>query len=336
MQFYQIKKKYKTVKGLLGHPLDWPIEVYSLLVRKSNSGTDPADYQSPAVLTNPRIEPLLKLANKTPIKAFSVDAKRIHESKEQIHHALKEHGVCVIEDMLDRREALSASAELDVFLTQYEIQSKLANNAAGYGEQANFIWQTDNAWSDDYLEIASSEKPILSIRSRDKQKDDGGMIDLFNVQAFAAQQGLHALHGCIQQIRNSVLSKYVSELSGYAIRQSNLYINEGVTQTRGPHIDNNSDPFKIFLYLSDVLNDDDGPYCYLPGSTKNRRWMTKERLNNANTGKPTTEVSSFPRDKMTKLFAKAGSVIITNQSGIHCGWPQSHSARRKVVVTNFY
>ncbi len=64
----------------------------------------------------------------------------------------------------------------------------------------------------------------------------------------------------------------------------NIYLNDSVTATRGYHIDGLAVKAKSFLYLTDVLSDDDGPYCYALGT--HRASQTPRAGSHAREGQP--------------------------------------------------
>ena len=86
---------------------------------------------------------------------------------------------------------------------------------------------------------------------------------------------------------------------------------------------------KFFIYLTDVLTEDYGPYCYIPGThneTHNRRLLDNI--------KPSTwDITDL---NTTKFLAKKGTLIVSFQHGIHRGWPQSENHRRVMFVGKAY
>ena len=80
----------------------------------------------------------------------------------------------------------------------------------------------------------------------------------------------------------------------------------------------------MFLYLTDVLTKDYGPYCYLPGSHKSS-WDIKE-------------IERYPHNEnqLTKILANKGTLIGSFQHGFHRGLPQEKGKKRVVFVYKIY
>lgn len=328
--FYGLKKKLKLLLSVGLNPKLWVIELASKFITQQQRICSNTDSLNPylAEITN---QPLL-----TSLDSFTVSADLITKDPEKINSLLSEFGICIIDNFIPYESALNAGSEMLDYFKSDKFHEPRNSNENIYKEEQNYLWQTDYAWTDNYLKAANFSKPIINIRSRQKDIDDAGMVDIFNIQKLVETEELHFTEQCIEKMSNKKIVSLLSDFTGYKRRQFNLYYNNGVTQTRGPHIDNNSDPYKLFVYLSDVKNDSDGPYCYLPGSSKKRNWMSFERLKNIINQNPSTEVSSISREHLVKIFGKAGTAIITNQSGIHCGGIQSEDGERVLLVSNYY
>jgi len=323
---YKHLKKLKTIRSVGLNPLNWALEL-------TNAGLKKLPLKRKIALRNWRLSPE---DTNLSLDKHVFDTSMIKTAPDTLKQHLHRYGVCVLTDFVPQSKALSAAQETFEFFNSDTYSPAKRSSIKEHGEENTFIWQTDYSWSDNYLEVASANKPVVNIRARNNQSDDAGMVDIFNIEEFATLNHLTNMQLCLQSMQDESVTDFLSSLSGYKRRQANLYFNDAVTKTRGPHIDNNSDPFKLFLYLTDVDTEDNGPYCYLPGSQKNRSWMSVERLKNTLEQKPSTEVSSVSRNQMLKLLGKAGTAIITNQSGIHCGWPQTQSGKRLLLVSNYY
>jgi hypothetical protein len=243
--------------------------------------------------------------------------------------------VCIIEDFVPRDLAIEAGGLVEKYYDDEIKRREKILNTIGY-EEGEQVWQTDYAWTDSYLKMAGSDRAVVNIRSQKDGVDDSGMVDIFGIEKIATALGWTELCSLVETIEASHIKKVIQRVARYPQRHWNLYLNRSVVQTRGPHIDNNDSPYKMFVYLSDVVEEGSGPYCYLPKSHVRRKWMSYERLRNAVLNFPSTEVSSVDRNQLTKLMGKAGTAIITCQSGIHCGWPQEKEGRRLALVANFY
>ena len=115
----------------------------------------------------------------------------------------------------------------------------------------------------------------------------------------------------------------------------NLYINEGVQDTRGFHCDGRALKFKSFVFLTDVKELKDGPYCYVKGSHRRQRILWRSALFNKKKQLGPFEFSQLQGAEAISLFAKAGDMVLSSQKGAHCGHPQHPKAKRTVLV-NMY
>jgi len=165
------------------------------------------------------------------------------------------------------------------------------------------------------------------------QKDNGvdsGMIDVFKAD--------HA----IPQLKPLKEDSFIQEVLEHATGQKvipfriNAYINQGVENTRGYHIDN-AQPvtYKSLIYLTDVFDEKCGPYSFIP---KSHRFNFKTYLNLIrNTFVKTralTDMHFYPKKDSFHALAPKGTLIISNQNGMHRGLPQSPDSKRMVVVIN--
>lgn len=326
--YYFFKKKLKLIASVGVNPKLWVIELATRIIsQKSNNNTS---------FENPFFSDILLQTEPDNTDTFTVDQEAIKNNPEKIESLLSEYGICIITNFIPHKIALQAGNEACSYLCKQKFQSPKDSSKGNYNEEDNYLWQTDNAWTNNYLKAANYRKPVINIRSRKLNVDDAGMIDIFNIQKLAINEDLKATDSCLKIMSAKDITSLLTNFTGYKQRQFNLYYNKGVIKTRGPHIDNNSDPHKLFVYLTDVESDSHGPYCYLPGSIKKRNWMSYERLKNVINKNPSTEVSSLSRTHLTKVFGKAGTAIITNQSGIHCGGVQTEDGERVLLISNYY
>ena len=104
--------------------------------------------------------------------------------------------------------------------------------------------------------------------------------------------------------------------------------------TRGLHVDNLHRYYKAFLYLSDVRTAGDGPYAYVPGTHRRPDLLRREARLNSLIGRH--EADSFAFEGMEiPILAPKGSIILSCQSGVHRGLPQTWGASRTVLVGNY-
>jgi hypothetical protein len=275
---------------------------------------------------------------------FTLPAETLQSAPRQVRQKLEEYGVCVLTDYVPHEIALAAGIEISDFLGQQGILEdgriplgKTIKERDKYRETEQFSWQYDYAKyaTTDYRAVQELENPFINIRSIVPGVADAGKIDIFSFEKLARSFALENLLACYDATMREEVVSFIEDLSGYKMVQPNLYYDGGVTTPRGPHLDNNLEQYKLFIYLTDVTEIKNGPYCYAPGSHKKRNWMSKERLINSANRYASTEVSSFPFDGYTRMLGPAGTAIISCQSGIHGGWPQGADGRRALIVSNY-
>ncbi len=96
------------------------------------------------------------------------------------------------------------------------------------------------------------------------------------------------------------------------------------------HVDGNSRQIiKVFIYLHDV-DRETGAFCYVKGSHKLRfdAWKSKDRFTREEM------VREYGEDAIVPLEARAGDVIVSDNSGFHCGLKPS-AKDRSVVILNY-
>lgn len=161
---------------------------------------------------------------------------------------------------------------------------------------------------------------------------DKGMFDIHHIDESVNQ---------LKHFKNDdLIQDIIREVAGQKpeTKSTNLYYKESNTSTRGPHHDTFSDKFKSFIYLTDVDSLSYGPFSYVEGS--HNPSYVKEGITsvvNKIRGRPKTD--SLFRDRheksANKVTAKKGSLIISNQTGVHFGCPQEEGYER-MLVTNHH
>lgn len=182
-----------------------------------------------------------------------------------------------------------------------------------------------------YRELAAAPHAIVSVRG-DSSRYDAGFIDIFNFdKAIRSGEELKRTFLACSPLSDLGLG----EGSRWSAANMNLYAG-CCSKTRGFHVDSyGGRQIKVFVYLSDVLNLEDGPFCYSLGSHKDRsleginRFLAKA-MEFKETDCPLVDPSS-----VVAVTGKAGSGFVANQSGIHRGLPQASGKRRLVLVQNF-
>lgn len=117
----------------------------------------------------------------------------------------------------------------------------------------------------------------------------------------------------------------------YRSQMVNLYLNDSVTDTRPWHFDDNSTTAKVFIYLTDVNELADGPYCYALGS--HRLSLARIATYPLNRLRGTFgDHDRFDHRRAVQVLGRAGTAVLSFQNGIHRGWPQAMGRRRVLFM----
>jgi hypothetical protein len=185
-----------------------------------------------------------------------------------------------------------------------------------------------------YYMLRSSSHPKMVIRDTDADK---GMIDIFNFELALNKEQKNTLVTFAHKIEKKINQSLRKEVH---FRGFNAYVSKGVTQTRGPHIDNHFGSIKAFIYLSECNDFDQGPHVYFPWSHsffQRPSLLFKSYIEKNFVSYTDISLEALANSQFTGryIFGDPGTVFISNQSGIHFGFPQSPSGKRVVLVANF-
>lgn len=228
---------------------------------------------------------------------------------------LEANGIVVFQSLISPKTVTDAKRVTE------ELESQIASGSAG-----NLVIRRDGI---DSFPIDET-KTVANIRSG----EDSGMVDVFNVDlAFKEFEAYK------HEILEAGIQELISDLTGKTtvFKNLNLYLNRGVKATRGLHVDSYGvNQFKFFTYLTDVESLDFGPYCYGLGTHKMEGLREANLFLNQNLKQKLTNLNLVPSDKVYPILGKAGTSILSNQSGAHGGYPQSDDAKvRFLVMMNF-
>jgi hypothetical protein len=232
---------------------------------------------------------------------------------------LEEYGIVIIPSVLGADECRRAQDKIEAIYRKYS-----AYRQSEY-EDADLLYQAGSGKLKGYHQLSNYSKTVFYIR----KGQDEGMIDIFNCDLAFADE----FHG----IRKAFETEEIRQLLAYKSLQAknlNTYINQGIQQTRGFHVDSYSEQIKAFIYMTDVKELGDGPYTFVKKSHKDSAF----RRANQKLGlgmDPSTEAPILDPLAITPVLAPRGAMIISDQSGIHRGWPQQASAKRLVSVMNY-
>ena len=244
--------------------------------------------------------------------------------------ALRHHGIICLRAAASQDTIQAIQAEIQDLLTEIENgDHERLDDLAYLNLPAQRVLKGYNHFRD-------ADKPVINYRIArpdGRSGSDAGMIDIFHPERLsdALRDNIAA---CLHEdlIRRLLL---VSSLNRMVVKCRNLYLNHGVKDTRSYHCDGRSLKFKSFVYLTDVRDLNDGPYCFVPGSQRRRRlWWRSARYNRRNKLGP-FEFSQLADEQALPVFANSGDMVISCQRGAHCGHPQAPSAQRAALV-NMY
>lgn len=172
--------------------------------------------------------------------------------------------------------------------------------------------------------------PIANIR----QGVDEGMVDFYNIdnhypEALAIRE----------KLLQAGVKEFLEEVSGRKLflKSMNAYVNLDVTETRGFHVDAfGVTQIKVFVYLTDVDDLKNGPYCYVLGSHQEKPLQGVNSFASRVLGLSDTDLVMINFENAFPILGQAGTLIISDQSGAHRGFPQETGGRRALAVFNFF
>lgn len=178
-----------------------------------------------------------------------------------------------------------------------------------------------------YSDLAGFGEPIIDRRSGER---DDGMLDIFNLEMEIDRLADIKEDESIAEIVNKA-----SDWS-FSVESFNIYYNKSVDNTRGFHADTYGGKYKAFVYLTDVPSASYGAHAYIPGSHKPSFLHQKGRLLlNRLRGKPATNAVFSGESDAKIVTGQRGTLIITNQAGLHRGMPQGDGKERMAVNTQY-
>lgn len=230
-------------------------------------------------------------------------------------------------------KVLAATAIFDIRRMSYK-NNKNLKNFSGIRIEPGFLSEGNSDLL--YKEISALvEKKYLAndgtlFQERGAGGHDEGMLDIKHID--------RTIPDFSEKIKVVKILETVEKELGLklSVKNINCYWNVGVQNTRGLHADSHTkDQYKAFIYLTDVLDDLDGPYCYVQNSYKVSLTRYKCVIFNYFNSRPLTDYSTQDFEvKMLKAKASKGTLIISNQNGAHRGWPQGENNKRALISIN--
>ncbi len=232
---------------------------------------------------------------------------------------LDEYGIVIFPKAVDRDACTRACDALST------VHARYAAKGETYFEDDEAIFQDGPGKLTGYRALSTHEKMVITVR----HGQDAGMVDIFNCDRLAPEE-CRPLRDLFT--RDDLLRVFSDE--GVVPRNLNVYLNSGVTRTRGLHVDSYSGQLKAFVYLTDVNELSAGPYCYVKRSHRDGAFRCANRQLTANI-KPGTEAPIIDPLAFTPVIGERGALVISDQSGVHRGWPQMQGAFRAVAVMSY-
>lgn len=156
---------------------------------------------------------------------------------------------------------------------------------------------------------------------------DIGMVDIFRANELFKSIPVDKM--------NTVMKNVMKGLGFDRIKtEFSVYHNKGIRKIRGFHRDVPLAPsskklFKFFVYLTDVPTIDYGPYCYLRGTHLPDTSLDLSRQIKGEYRDPNEY--DFDLDPFI-CRGSAGTLIMSNQGGMHRGMPQLADKERLALV----
>ena len=235
----------------------------------------------------------------------------------EINSILDKEGIVVVPGVLDDSKVDETKKIIkDIIQNIKKFESPKKRNGRNYIVQNNIIK------GQSYYDLSNNPKSVVVIR----QGNDQGMIDVFNVNRLLGKLGDEVYKVFLKDWLVNLLKNSNEPVNP---KNLNLYINHSVTSTRGFHVDSNYRSIKGFIYLTDVDTIDDGPYCYVKGTHVDTPFS---KVNKSLGGKeaPFTNILNI-----IPVLGKKGTLILSDQSGIHRGIPQRIGSIREVLVMRY-
>jgi hypothetical protein len=256
------------------------------------------------------------------IRSVSVENISTEENVACAYKILSSEGIVIIKDFLSHDLINRVKKEVD-YLKEILKKTVPYHNF----ENEYLLVQSATHLITGYTALSNYPKAIANVR----KGVDEGMIDVFNFDRLLPDINKKLREPFIGPLLERLLSKKSGKLKAANL---NLYLNEGIKRTRGFHVDSYQSTLKGLCYITDVPNIDYGPYCYVRRSHVDTPW----RMINREIGLKSsvdTESPIVDPSLILPCIAKKGTLILSDQSGIHRGYPQESGYERQVLVMRY-
>ena len=209
---------------------------------------------------------------------------------------LREHGAIMIPGFLSHEKCDTLAESIRSLVSSVDVSKT-------YECKEYLVNSTGPNRINTYPKLCSYRKPVLNIRSM----HDKDFIDIFNADKLFD----------LSWLRNSTTIADVIGCinSSLKVKNINVYVSSASTPKRGYHYDTAPGiaQFKALVYLTDVTDESFGPYSYILGSHK--------------------AMNIKPNENNTQVFCgKRGTVILSNQNGLHCGIGSQKDGKERIVA----
>lgn len=241
-----------------------------------------------------------------------------------VNAILERHGIVIIPDFIDEDSINNVSSAMANLQSMID---KFAQSSERFQEGENYLLQKGACKVSGYGNLSGYGKTVIQIRDG----QDSGMVDVFNID--------HLFKEFKEIIRPAYENSAISNILGSTSHQLqaknlNLYVNSSITKTRGFHVDAYRKKLKSFIYLTDVLSLEDGPYTYVRGSHVDSAYRRINKTLSRHLPNR-TETPIVPLDSIIPAIARKGTLVISDQGGSHRGFPQKQGHTRMVSVMNY-
>ena len=211
-----------------------------------------------------------------------------------IKEQIIEDGILIFEDLIPKNLIELADEELCKFINKLNLETP--------NESEDYIVSTSRDSSHwNFHKCQAHPKSIVKVRGG--RGYDDGMLDIFNTQRVIDLNDI---------LKNENLKNILRSL-GKKVKNINTYCNSSILTTREYHRDSSGgNQFKAFIYLTDVSDESYGPYSYIKG----------------------THTEKTNEGEIVHCTANKGSLIVSNQSGLHRGLPQTKGKNRRLISIN--
>ena len=248
----------------------------------------------------------------------------INQGVKKIKQILFDKGIVIVPDYIPHDSIDKISKDLKIIKEKISV---FVSSEKSFEEKKDILYQQENFKIKQHNELADYSKAVANVR----QGQDKGMIDIFNVDKWYPSIG-NILRPYLD---DKFIKEAINEDNNYLkTKNLNFFINNGVTNTRGFHVDGNQKQLKGFVYLEDCLDLKYGPYTYVK---KSHLDIALQKINKqiSSSLPNSTETPFVLLQNIIPALAKKGALVISDQKGSHRGFPQTRGYQRTVAVMSY-